>query len=232
VALPGGALKTSRRGWLAYRVEVSGRAAHAGLEPEAGVSAIDELTDRLLELRGLADRAAGTTINCGLVRGGSAANVIAAHAEAEIDVRVGDGAEKARVRGAFADLRPFHRGAELQVEQLHARPPLERTAAIAAAADRVRELGRLLGLDLAEGAAGGVSDGNLAAAEGVPVLDGLGPEGAGAHEAGERVSLASLGERTARWRSCRAGVRDVRFAGLARRFAGLARTLIRASVSP
>jgi glutamate carboxypeptidase len=196
-ALPGGALKTSRKGWITYRLRVRGRAAHAGLEPEAGVSAIDELTDRLLELRGLADRAAGTTINCGLVSGGSAANVIAERAEAELDVRVANAAEEARVRGAFEGLRPFRPGAELRVEELHSRPPLERSPAIAAAADRARELGRLLGLDLAEGAAGGVSDGNLAAAEGVPVLDGIGPEGAGAHAADERVSLASLVERTA-----------------------------------
>ncbi|MGH2961120.1 MAG: M20/M25/M40 family metallo-hydrolase, partial [Solirubrobacterales bacterium] len=82
-------------------------------------------------------------------------------------------------------------------EELHSRPPLERTPAIAAAAERARALGSLLGLELGEGSAGGVSDGNLAAAEGTPVLDGLGPQGDGAHGFDEQVSLASLVERTA-----------------------------------
>ncbi|MGH2954776.1 MAG: M20 family metallopeptidase [Solirubrobacterales bacterium] len=196
-ALPGGALKTARKGWITYALRVRGRAAHAGLEPEAGVSAIDELVDHLIELRRLADPAAGTTINCGLVRGGNAANVIAARAEAEIDVRFPDGAEEARVRAAFADLRAERSGAELEIEELHSRPPLERTPAIAAAAERARALGALLGLELAEGSAGGVSDGNLAAAEGVPVLDGLGPEGGGAHAIDEQVSVPSLVDRAA-----------------------------------
>jgi glutamate carboxypeptidase len=176
-ALPGGALKTARKGWIIYRLRVRGRAAHAGLEPEAGVSAIDELVDRLIDLRRLADPAVGTTINSGVVRGGSAPNVIAERAEAEIDVRFPDVPEEVRVRDAVA--------------------ALARTPAIAAAAERAGVLGSLLGLELGEGSAGGVSDGNLAAAEGVPVLDGLGPEGGGAHAVDEHVSLPSLVERTA-----------------------------------
>ena len=196
-ALPGGALKTARKGWITYRLRLRGRAAHAGLEPEAGLSAIDELVDRLIELRLLADPAAGTTINCGVVRGGSAANVIAGSAEAEIDVRFPDASEEARIRAAFAKLRAARPGAELEVEELHSRPPLERTPAIAAAAGRARALGGLLGFEFGEGSAGGVSDGNLAAAEGVPVLDGLGPQGGGAHAIDEHVSLVSLVERTA-----------------------------------
>jgi glutamate carboxypeptidase len=196
-ALPGGALKTARKGWIIYRLRVSGRAAHAGLEPEAGVSAIDELVDRLIDLRRLADPVVGTTINYGVVRGGSAPNVIAERAEAEIDVRFPDAPEEARVRDAVAALRPARSGAELAVEELHSRLPLERTPAIAAAAERAGALGSLLGLELGEGSAGGVSDGNLAAAEGVPVLDGLGPEGGGAHAVDEHVSVPSLVERTA-----------------------------------
>lgn len=196
-AAPGGAMKTARKGWIAYELRVRGRAAHAGLEPELGVSAIDELVDRLAELRALADPAAGTTINCGVVHGGSAANVVAERAEAELDVRVPDAAEEARVRAAFTALRAHRPGAELAVGEVHSRPPLERTVAIAEAAARACELGALLGLELAERRAGGVSDGNLAAAEGVPVLDGLGPEGGGAHAVDEHVSVTSLVERTA-----------------------------------
>jgi len=196
-AFPGGAMKTARKGWIAYELQVHGRAAHAGLEPDSGVSAIDELVDRLAELRALADPAAGTTINCGVVHGGSAGNVVAAHAQAELDVRVPDNSEDARVRAAFTALRAHRPGAELTVREIHSRPPLERTAAIAKAAARARELGALLGLELAERQAGGVSDGNLAAAEGVPVLDGLGPEGGGAHAVDEHLSLPSLTKRTA-----------------------------------
>jgi glutamate carboxypeptidase len=196
-ALAGGALKTARMGWITYRLHVRGRAAHAGLDPEAGVSAIDELVERLIEVRRLEDSATGTMINCGLIQGGSAANVVADRAEAEIDVRFPDAPEEARIRDAFAALYAARAGAELDVEELHSRPPLERTPAIAAAAERARALGSLLGLELGEGSAGGVSDGNLAAAEGVPVLDGLGPEGGGAHALDEHVSLPSLVERTA-----------------------------------
>ena len=195
--LTGGALKTARKGWITYRLRVLGRAAHAGLEPEAGVSAIDELVDELIELRRLADPAAGTTVSCGVVRGGAAANVIAERAEAEIDVRFPDAPEEARIREAFGALRARRPGAELWVEEAHSRPPLVRNPAIAAAVERARALGALLGLELAEGSAGGVSDANLAAAEGVPVLDGLGPDGGGAHAIDEHVSLPSLVERTA-----------------------------------
>jgi glutamate carboxypeptidase len=196
-ALPGGALKTARKGWIAYRLVLRGRAAHAGLEPEAGVSAIHELVDRLTELRALADPTLGTTINPGVISGGSASNMIADRAEAEIDVRVSTAAEEARIRAAFAALRAERPGAQLEATELHSRPPLERTPAIAALAARARMLATMLGLELGEGSAGGVSDGNLAAAEGAVVLDGLGPEGRGAHAIDERVSLVSLVERTA-----------------------------------
>ena len=196
-ALPGGALKTARKGWIAYRLRVRGRAAHAGLEPEAGVSAIDELVDRLTELRAFADPELGTTISPGVIAGGSATNVIAERAEAEIDVRVPTAAEEARVRTAFGALDATRPGAELEVRELHARPPLERTPAIAALAERARSLAAMLGLELGEGSAGGVSDANLAAAEGATVLDGIGPEGRGAHAVDERVSLDSLVDRTA-----------------------------------
>jgi glutamate carboxypeptidase len=196
-ALPGGALKTARKGWITYRLRLRGCAAHAGLEPEAGVSAIDELVDRLMELRRLGDPAVGTTISCGLVRGGSAANVIPERAEAEIDVRVPDASEEARVREGFDELRARRAGAQLDVAELHSRAPLERTPAISAAAKRARALGSLLGLELGQGRAGGVSDANIAAAAGVPVLDGLGPEGGGAHAIDEHVRLASLVQRTA-----------------------------------
>jgi len=196
-ALPGGALKTARKGWIVFGLTVTGRAAHAGLEPERGVSAIDELVDLLLEVRKLGDPHAGTTLNCGELAAPNPANVVSDRAQVTIDVRVPNAPEESRVRAGFACLSARREGATLRVRELHGRPPMERTPEIAAAASRARSLASLLGLDLAEGAAGGVSDANLAAATGVPVLDGLGPEGGGAHAIDEHVSIDSLLQRAA-----------------------------------
>jgi glutamate carboxypeptidase len=195
--LPGGALKTSRKGWASYRLKVVGRAAHAGLEPEAGASAIDELVDRLVEVRGFARPDTGTSINVGVIGGGSAANVIADSAWADVDVRAMTVAEQERVHGALACLTPVRTHTSVSLETRVMRPPMERTPAIAAAFERAREIAAGLGLELGEGAAGGASDGNLVAPLGVAVLDGLGPEGAGAHALNECVQIDSLVERTA-----------------------------------
>jgi glutamate carboxypeptidase len=196
-SLPGGAMKTRRKGWGTYELRVSGRAAHAGLEPERGVSAIDELVDRLTAVRRLANPALGTTVSCGVIDGGSAANVIPETARALIDVRARLGREQERVDAELRSLTAGLEGAEVTVDRLQWRPPMERTPAIASAAERARKLAAALGLALGEGEAGGSSDGNHLAPLGVPVLDGLGPEGAGAHAEDERVDLASLLERTA-----------------------------------
>lgn len=196
-SLPGGALKTARKGWVVYRLQVRGRAAHAGLEPERGVSAIEELVDRLVEVRGLADPSGATTLNCGELAAPNPPNVVSDSAAATIDVRFPDAVEEARVRRGFAELTARREGATLAVEELHSRPPMERTAAIADAAARARSLAALLDMDLGEGSAGGVSDANLAAGAGVAVLDGLGPEGAGAHAIDEHVSIDSMMGRAA-----------------------------------
>lgn len=196
-SLPGGALKTARKGWLVYRLLVTGRAAHAGLEPERGVSAIDELVDQLTQLRDLAEGPAGITLNCGELLAGNPVNVVADRAEVTIDVRVPGAAQEAKVRSRFAALAPRRAGAEVRVQELHSRPPLERTPQIAAAAERAQRLAGLLGIELGEGAAGGVSDANLAAAKGVPVLDGLGAEGSGAHSVEEHAIVDSLLHRSA-----------------------------------
>jgi len=195
--LPGGALKTSRKGWASYRLKVAGRAAHAGLEPEAGASAIDELVDRLLDLRGLSRPDTGTTLNVGVIGGGSAANVIADSAWADVDVRAMAVAEQERVHAALTGLTSVRTHTSASLETRVTRPPMERTPAIAAAFERANKIAAGLGLELAEGAAGGASDGNLVAPLGVAVLDGLGPEGAGAHALDECVRIDSLVERTA-----------------------------------
>lgn len=196
--LPGGILKTSRRGWAVYRLTVTGRAAHAGLEPERGVNAIDELCDRLVEVRDLGDGDRSTTLNVGRIGGGGAPNVVPDRAEALVDVRATSVEEQDRVDESLRQLRALRSEAALEVTRLHVRPAMERSPAIAWAFDQAREVAaRELGLDLQAGAAGGTSDANLIAQLGVPVLDGLGPEGGGAHAVDEHVLVDSLVERTA-----------------------------------
>lgn len=190
--LPDGGLKVARKGLGRFRLTVSGRSAHAGTVPSPGVSAIEELARQIIRLHGLADDECGVSVNVGVIRGGTRENVVADHAEADIDVRIVHAPDAARLERALAALRPELDGARLELSGGWTRPPLEptdRTRALLAAA---RRHGRELGIDLSDGSSGGGSDGNLVGALGVPVLDGLGPEGGGAHAESEHVLLASL----------------------------------------
>lgn len=193
--LAGGNLKTHRKGVLTHAIDVGGRAAHAGLDPERGVSAVSELAHLIGALEGAASPAEGTTVNIGRVSGGSRSNVVAAHATAEVDVRVATMAEYERMSDVLDGLRPHLAGAAVSSRLLHARPPMERTEAVAGAFERAREIAALAGLSLDEGAAGGASDGNFLAPLGVGVLDGLGPDGGGAHALDEHVLVSSLEDR-------------------------------------
>jgi glutamate carboxypeptidase len=195
--LPGGRLKTARKGVGHFTVEVEGRAAHAGVEPEKGISAVQELAHLILHLHALGDPATGTTVNVGVVQGGTVSNVVAAHAIARVDVRVATLDEARRIEQAFRSLRPTVPGARLSVSGALNRPPMERTPGVAALFERARAVGRSLGLDLTEGSTGGASDGNFTAALGVPTLDGLGVLGAGAHAEDEHILVDSLPERAA-----------------------------------
>ena len=195
--LPGGALKTARKGVGNYRVRIHGRAAHAGLEPEKGISAIQELAHQVLALHALGAPERGTTINVGVVSGGSRSNVVAARAELEVDVRVTTMTEAERVDQAIRGLQPRLAGARLEVSGGLNRPPMERTPAVARLFEHARLIGRELGLELTEGSAGGASDGNFTAALGCPTLDGLGALGDGAHADHEYVEVDSMPSRAA-----------------------------------
>ena len=195
--LADGGMKTQRKGVLTYLVHVEGRASHAGLDPERGVSAIHELLEASRRIRSMERPAAGTTINIGVISGGSRSNVVAAEAAAEVDVRVQAMDEYERIEASFTALEAGLPGASLTVTRLHARPPMERTPAVAAAAARAKAVGRLLGMELTEGSAGGGSDGNFLACRGVAVVDGLGPVGGGAHALDEHISVDSLVQRAA-----------------------------------
>ncbi|MBI3965950.1 MAG: M20 family metallopeptidase [Chloroflexi bacterium] len=190
--LASGALKTARKGVGRFGVEIEGRAAHAGVEPEKGISAVVELAYQILRIAGIADPAAGTTINVGVIQGGTRPNVVPAAATARVDVRVTTLAEADRVDRSLRALAPVLPGAKVTITGGFDKPPMERTAEIAALFGRAQTLARDLDLDLQEGATGGASDGNFTAAIGVPTLDGLGVLGGGAHAIDEHVRIESL----------------------------------------
>ncbi|HLB65188.1 MAG TPA: M20 family metallopeptidase [Anaerolineales bacterium] len=196
-ALPNGALKTHRKGVGLYRIEAQGRAAHAGSEPEEGVNAILEMAQQALQISRLADPARGTTVNVGVIQGGTRSNVVPEICRARVDIRVETLEEAGRLEEAFLGLRPLTAGASLRVEGGLNRPPMVRTPAIARAFARAQEIGAQLGLALTEGGTGGGSDANFLAHLDKPLLDGLGAVGEGAHSDRENVQMRSLVERTA-----------------------------------
>jgi glutamate carboxypeptidase len=195
--LADGSLKTARKGVGRFTVEVEGKAAHAGVAPELGASAIVELAHQVLKIQALNDPAAGTTMNVGVVHGGTTANVVPAWAVAQVDVRATSLAAAGVVEEALKSLVPVTPGTKITVKGEFGRPPMERTSAVAGLFARARQIGRGLGLELTEGSTGGGSDGNFTAALGVPTLDGLGVHGGGAHAADEHIVVESLPERGA-----------------------------------
>jgi len=192
--LPGGVLKTTRKGGAHYALSITGRAAHAGVEPEKGVSAVQELAHQVLALHRLTDMEAGTTVNVGVVEAGTRPNVVAAHARALVDVRAWDSAEMERVNREILGIRPNEAGIRIEVTGGVNRPPLEKSAT-GSLFHQAQEIGRKLGMDLQEGGTGGGSDGNLTGALGVPTLDGLGIPGDGAHADHEHIEVDKIGER-------------------------------------
>lgn len=195
--VPGGAVKTARKGVGMWTVAAQGIASHAGLNPEAGASAILELARQTQRLHSLNDPLRGTSFNVGLLRGGTSGNVVAAQAEMEIDVRFSTMAEARRVENLMNTLQPFDERVRLTVTGGLNRGPLERTAAVVNLFHHAREIARRLGFELEERAVGGASDGNFAAALNVPVLDGLGVDGDGAHAAHEHILVTDIARRAA-----------------------------------
>ncbi|MET0492963.1 MAG: M20 family metallopeptidase [Actinoplanes sp.] len=196
-AADGGGLKTARKGVSIYELIVAGRAAHAGLAPEAGVNATVELAHQVLRIAGLADSAAGTSVTPTLARAGTTTNTVPAGARVAVDVRIRSLAEQRRVDDAMRALTAVLPGAALELTGGPNRAPLEATASAALFA-RAQALAHSLGLPaLTATAVGGASDGNLTAAVGTPTLDGLGAVGGGAHADDEHVLLEFLAGRTA-----------------------------------
>ncbi len=196
-SLPGGALKTSRKGVGQFEIVATGVSAHAGLDPGKGVSAIRELARQVLAIDALQDPANGVTLTVGTIAGGTRANVVPAEARAVIDARAITRADAERVQGAMHALTAQLPGASLAVTGGFDRPPLERTPGVVALFEQARAVAAEIGVTLEEGSAGGGSDGNFTAALGIPTLDGFGAVGDGAHAIHEHVDIAALSPRAA-----------------------------------
>jgi glutamate carboxypeptidase len=196
-ALPGGALKTSRKGCGEYDVVVHGIPAHAGVDPAKGVSAIRELARQILAIETLQDLDRGVSLNVGMIDGGSRVNVVAEAAHARVDARAPTHADAERIDAAMRALTPHLKGARIEISGGFGRPPMERTAGVAGLFALAQEAGRELGLEVQEGSTGGGSDGNFCAALGIPTLDGLGAPGDGAHALHEHVIVPELAPRAA-----------------------------------
>jgi glutamate carboxypeptidase len=189
---PEGVVNTSRKGNGIFRMKVTGKAAHAGANHEHGISAIEELARHTLDLHGLTDYAKGTTLNVGVVRGGTRFNVVAAEAEAEIDLRIADMQEAERVIPLIRERKPYREGIRLEVTGGLNRPPMIRTERSGRLFELVRRLGaEHLGLDLHETGSGGFSDANLTAPF-APTIDGMGVRGSGWHAVDEHLIISAM----------------------------------------
>lgn len=193
---PEGKLKTARKGVARFQIHITGKAAHAGNDPENGVSAILALSHIVQTLFALNDPEKGITVNVGVVKGGVQSNVVAPESEALVDVRAVKAADAARIEAEILQLQPPMPGIKLEVTGGFNRPPMERTAGTEQLWQLAVEFGRALGIELAETIAGGGSDGNLTN-QYTPTLDGLGAVGDGAHAPHEFINLDKMVERTA-----------------------------------
>ena len=192
-----GALKTGRKGVGMFQVKVTGKAAHAGNEPEKGISAIEEMAHQILRLHSLTDFSRGTTVNVGVLQGGAVRNQVAAFAEALVDLRVTTTAEAVRVEREILNASPVLNDALVEVTGSLNRPPMERTESTAMMLNWVKEFADPLGIDLEETQVGGGSDAQFVAALGIPVLDGMGGVGEGPHADHENIVVSELPRRVA-----------------------------------
>ena len=197
-ARAGGRVVTSRKGVTDLRIEVTGRAAHAGVEPERGASAVVEAAHKVVALHALNGKWPGVTVNAGVVSGGTRPNVIAERAEIHVDIRAPeedslDAAERAALEIAETCTVPE----VTSVAKMAANHrPMERSEGTAALFELAREIGSEVGFEVEEIATGGASDGNTTFRAGAPTLDGLGPIGGDAHSPREWLDLGSIVPRT------------------------------------
>lgn len=194
---PEGALKTGRKGIATYELEVTGRASHAGNHPEEGINAVLEMAQQIIEISKLQDLRNGVSVAVNTVQGGTASNVIAPRAFAEIDVRTITQFDLDRIHDELMDLRPKIPGAQVNIHLHHRRGPMERSDMGRKAFEQCKQIGKALKIYVDEDFVGGGSDANITASLGIPTVDGLGPRGLGAHTHNEHIIIRSLPQRTA-----------------------------------
>ena len=192
-----GKLKTARKGIAGYRLSVEGRASHAGVDFANGASAVVELARQITRISEFTNVQRGTTVNPGVISGGSRTNVVAAQAHVDIDVRISRPRDGDLIDQKLRKLRPVDKRCLLTVEGGLNRPPMVRTKEIAGLFELAKTLGAEMSVDVEESATGGGSDGNFTAALGIPTLDGLGGVGEGAHADNESILVDRIADRTA-----------------------------------
>ncbi len=192
-----GKLKTARKGVGDFTIAVRGRASHAGVDFEAGASAVLELARQIDLIAGFTQIERGITVNPGVIAGGTRSNVVAAEAHAEIDIRVLRLKDAPALEKRFRGLRAFDSRCTIEVSGGLNRPPMERSAGIVRLFRQAQKLARELGVEVDESLTGGGSDGNFTAALGIPTLDGLGGVGEGAHAENESILVDRIADRTA-----------------------------------
>lgn len=190
------ALKTFRKGIATYRVDIQGLPSHAGNAPEKGINAIIEFAQQALRFKEMNDLKRGTSVSVTMVSGGSATNVIPEHVTAFVDTRSSTVASYNELYDTIMAITPFMPGAKITVEKINGHTPMERDETMQKSYAQCKAIGEKYGLSIHEDGSGGGSDGNTVAALGIPVLDGLGPQGDGLHALHEHVVLASLPRRS------------------------------------
>ncbi len=192
-----GALKIARKGTGRYDVSITGLAAHAGNNPEEGISAVQEMAQQIQFLHGLNAPERGTSVNVGVANGGSRFNVVADQAELGIDTRVTNEEEAQRIHQAISRLEPFAKGIVLKIRGAQGRPPMRQTPDSLALLEKAQRVAKSLGFSVEGKSVGGGSDGNFTAALGLPTLDGLGATGSGIHARNEHIIIADIAARAA-----------------------------------
>jgi len=192
---PRGAVKTARKGVGEYILNVEGMAAHAGLDPGKGHSAIVELARQITAVSKMNDLRRGLSVNPGVIRGGTRTNVIAAEATVEIDVRIKNAKQAATLDRRFRALKPFDKHCKLIIEGGVNRLPMERTKGVVGLYRKAQAIAKHIDWKLEEAAVGGGSDGNFTAGIGIPTLDGMGIVGGGAHAVHEHIVISELPRR-------------------------------------
>ncbi|MDI9219496.1 M20 family metallopeptidase [Pantoea sp. EA-12] len=192
-----GALKVARKGTGQYQVAITGLAAHAGNNPEEGISAVQEMAHQVLFLHGLNAPERGTTVNVGIAQGGNRVNVVADKAVLGIDTRVTSEEEAQRIHAEITQLQPHLPGIKLEVSGAQSRPPMRQSAESLVLMQRAQSVAQQLGFTVEGKSVGGGSDGNFTAALGIPTLDGLGATGAGIHARHEHIQIADIPARAA-----------------------------------